>query len=126
MRVQVVDDNEALRTVACLEVELSDDLELAGSAADGAEAIAVARRERPDAILLDLEMPGMGGLAALPALIEIVPDALIVVYTSNTSVEARREAMRSGAGAYAVKGLTSLHDVLELVRGGGAPDAVIA
>ena len=126
MRVQIVDDHDALRAVACLEVELADDLELVGSAADGAEAIAVARRERPDAILLDLEMPGMSGLDALPALIEIVPEALIVVYTSNASPASRQEAMSSGAGAYVVKGLTSLHDVLELVRRRATPDAAPA
>lgn len=126
MRVQVVDDHEALRAIACLEVELADDLELVGSAADGAEAIAVARRERPDAILLDLEMPGMNGLDALPALIEIVPDALIVVYTSNASPASRHEAMRQGATAYVIKGLTSLHEVLQLVRHRGTPDAAPA
>lgn len=119
MRVQVVEDNEALRTVACLEVELADDLELVGTASDGAEAIDVARRERPDAILLDLDMPGMSGFEALPVLVEIVPDAMIVIYTSDASAQTKQEVLRCGAGAYAVKGMTSLRDVLALVRSHG-------
>ena len=115
MRVQVVDDNAVLRAVACLAVELSDDLELVGQAADGAEAIAVAQQQRPDVILLDLEMPVMNGFTALPQLRKIVPDALIVVYTSHDTATARQEASRLGAGAYAVKGTTSVHDVLAAI-----------
>lgn len=121
MRVQVVDDNDTLRAVACLEVELADDLELVGSAADGAEAIDVARRQRPDVILLDLDMPIMGGMQALPQLVQLLPDALIVIYTSNDSQQARSEARRLGARAYLVKHLTPVHDVLRLVRAGAAP-----
>lgn len=112
MRVQVVEDNAALRAVACLAVELADHLELAGEAADGAEAIDVAQTVRPDVILLDLEMPGMNGFAALPRLREVVPHALIVVYTSHDSARARQEATRLGAGAYVVKGSTPVHEVL--------------
>ena len=115
MRVQVVDDNAALRAVACLAVELTDDLELVGQAADGAEAIVVATQARPDVILLDLEMPVMSGFTALPRLREIVPEALIVVYTSTDTVTARREASRLGAGAYAVKGTTPVHEVLAAI-----------
>lgn len=116
MRVQVVEDNAALRAVACLEIELSDDLELAGAAADGAEAISLARVHLPDAIILDLEMPGMSGIEALPSLVEIVPDALIVIYTSNDCDATRRDLLRQGAGAYVVKGSTPVRDVLTLVR----------
>ena len=116
MRVQVVDDNEALRAVACLEVELSDHLELAGTAADGLEAIDVARREQPDAILLDLEMPRMTGVEALPHLLAAAPDAHIVVYTSRSCDRTRQEVLRGGAGAYVIKGETPLRSVLESLQ----------
>jgi DNA-binding NarL/FixJ family response regulator len=112
VRVQVVDDNAALRAVACLEVEMAEDLELAGEAADGAEAIDVARRSRPDAIILDLEMPVMSGLSALPRLLEVVPDAVIVIYTSHDSEATRAEARRLGAHGYVVKGTTPVREVL--------------
>lgn len=118
--MQVVDDNDILRAVACLEVELADGLELVGAAANGAEAIDVARAQRPDAILLDLDMPIMTGLEALPHLVEAVPDAIIVIYTSHDSRHARSEARRLGAGAYVVKSATAIRDVLAVVRGGPA------
>lgn len=116
MRVQIVEDNEALRAVACLEVELADDLELVGWAADGAEAISVAREHRPDAIVLDLEMPVMGGFEALPHLVAALPDAVIVIYTSHDSGHARAEARRLGAGAYLSKQTTPVREVLQLLR----------
>ena len=121
MRVQVVDDNEALRVVACIEVEMAEGLELAGSARDGAEAIDVARAERPDVILLDLDMPVMSGLEALPHLVELLPDAVIVIYTSHDSRQARSDARRLGAGAYVMKQTTPVRDVLALVLAGAAP-----
>lgn len=116
VRVQVVEDNEALRAVACVEVEMAHDMVLVGEAADGAEAIVVAARQRPDVILLDLEMPVMNGFDALPGLLAAVPDVLVVVYTSHDSAYARSEALRLGARAYAVKGQTPVRDVLEAAR----------
>lgn len=116
MRVQVVDDNATLRAVACLEVEMSDDLVLVGSAQDGAQAIDVAREHRPDVILLDLDMPVMSGMDALPHLVELVPDAVIVVYTAHDSAAARAQAQRLGANAYIVKQAMPVRDVLAHVR----------
>ena len=116
MRVQVVDDDAVLRAVACLEVQLADDLQLVAESADGAEAIIAARAHRPDVILLDVDMPVLTGLEALPQLVEIVPDALIVVYTADLSDATRNDAMRLGAGALAWKGITPIAEVLALMR----------
>lgn len=116
VRVQVVDDNATLRAVTCLEIELADDLQLVAEAADGAQAIAAARTHRPDVILLDVDMPVMNGLDALPELLAIVPNALIVVYTSDVSAATQAEAFRRGAGAFARKGNTPIRDLLAIVR----------
>ena len=116
MRVQVVDDNDALRAVACAEVEMSGDLELVAQSADGQQAIEAARVHHPDVILLDIDMPVLNGLDALPELVQIVPDALIVVYTSDTSPATKAEAFRRGAGAFAGKGITPVRDLLAIVR----------
>ena len=114
--MQVVDDNPLLRAVACLEVQMADDLELVAESADGVDAIASARRHRPDVILLDAEMPVMNGLDALPQLLEIVPDALLVVYTSDGRAATRAEALRRGAGAFAAKGATPICELLTIIR----------
>ena len=123
VRVQVVDDNPTLRAVTCLEVEMAEGMELAGEAADGEQALRVAREQHPDAILLDLDMPGMGGLEALPHLRRIVPDATIVVYTSDDSPRSRLEARRRGATGYVVKGSSGVRDVLTYLRSRRQPDA---
>ena len=116
MRVHVVDDNDALRAVACAEVEMSGDLQLVAQSADGQQAIAAARMHHPDVILLDVDMPVLNGLDALPQLLQIVPDALIVVYTSDTSAATQAEAFRRGASAFAAKSTTSVRDLLAIVR----------
>lgn len=116
VRVQVVDDDAVLRAVACLQVQLADDLQLVAESADGAEAIVAARAHRPDVILLDVDMPVLSGLDALPQLVEIVPDALIVVYTADHSDAIRDTAFRLGAGALVRKGITPISDVLAIVR----------
>jgi DNA-binding NarL/FixJ family response regulator len=116
VRVQVVEDNPTLRAVACVEIELARGLELAGEAADGIEALAVARRERPDAILLDIDMPGMNGMEALPHLRRIVPHATIVVYTADDSARSRHEARRHGAAGYVVKSGSPIREVLEVLQ----------
>lgn len=122
VRVQVVEDNAVLRAVACMEIELSHDLELAGQASNGAEAVEVARLQRPDGILLDLDMPIRGGLDALPELLEIVPEATIVVYTSLDSAHARLEAGRRGAIAYVIKSQVPVAEALHIIRShGGGP-----
>ena len=116
VRVQVVDDNATLRAVACLEIDMAEGMEVVGEAADGMSALTVAREQRPDAILLDLDMPGMGGMDALPHLVQIVPDATIVIYTSDDNPRTRLEARRRGASAYMVKGASPMREVLGYLR----------
>ena len=118
-----MEDNATLRAVACLEIELAEDLELAGAAGNGVEAVTVARAERPDAILLDLDMPVRSGMDALPELVQIVPDATIVIYTSLDSAEARLQAGRLGATAYVVKSQVPVAEVLGIIRAHGASTA---
>lgn len=117
-RVQVVDDNAALRAVACAHIDVADHMQLVAEVGDAVQAVTAARLHRPDAILLDLEMPHMDGFEALPLLAQIVPDATIVVYTSLDTPEARMRAEGLGACAYVVKGQTRVVELMEVLRGG--------
>jgi DNA-binding NarL/FixJ family response regulator len=82
---------------------LRDGIEVAGEAADGAEAIEAAERLRPDVVLMDLVMPRLDGLAAMRALRERVPDARVIVLTSFLDDDTLLPALRAGAAGYLLK-----------------------
>ena len=114
-RVLVVDDERAARAALCALLEGDDACEVVGEAADGREAIGLARRLAPDVVLLDLAMPGMGGLEALPRILAVAPSARVVVLTALDEPELAGAALRQGAAAY----LTKAHDpgdILDALR----------
>ncbi|QIN80605.1 response regulator [Rubrobacter marinus] len=107
------------------------DFEVVGEAADGAEAVRLAERLRPDVILLDLEMPGTDGVAALQRLRESGAEARTLVFTAYDTDRRILAAVRAGAKGYLLKG-ASRRDIFEAVRvvhAGGSllgPDATAA
>lgn len=101
-RVLVVDDHPLTRE-ALVALLSSHGFEIAGDAADGAEAIAAARDTQPDLVLLDLSMPGMDGLSALPRLREAAPRCEVVVLTASGTEDNLLGAIRAGAAGYLLK-----------------------
>jgi len=101
-RVLVVDDHPLTRE-ALVALLGAHGFEVAGAAADGAEAIALAREVQPDLVLLDLSMPGMDGLSALPRLREAAPSCEVVVLTASGTEENLLGAIRAGAAGYLLK-----------------------
>src|SRR5690348_4180960 len=101
-RVLVVDDHPLTRE-ALAALLRSHGFELAGLAADGEEAIATAAETQPDVILLDLLMPGLDGLSALPRLREAAPGCEVVVLTASGTEENLLAAIRAGAAGYLLK-----------------------
>ena len=101
-RILVVDDHPLTRE-ALVSLLGSHGFEVAGTAADGAEAIARARETQPDLVLLDLSMPGMDGLSALPRLREAAPRCEVVVLTASGTEENLLAAIRAGAAGYLLK-----------------------
>ncbi|MCB5170073.1 response regulator transcription factor [Streptomyces bambusae] len=115
LRVLIVDDNFVVRAGLSALLGGRADIEVAGEAADGREALALARTRRPDVVLLDVRMPGVDGIAALPHLAAIAP---VVMLTYSREDDVVREALRRGAGGYLVHGeftadglVTAVHDV---------------
>jgi DNA-binding NarL/FixJ family response regulator len=101
-RVLLVDDHPLTRS-ALASLLAQQGFEVAGEAADGDEAIAYAERLQPDLILLDLSMPGLDGLTALPRLREAAPHCEVVVLTASGTEENLLGAIRGGAAGYLLK-----------------------
>ena len=94
LRLLVVDDRDQLRELVAELLAVDDRFgSVVLQASDGAEAIEVARRERPDAVLLDNSVPVLTGLDALPELRRLLPEGCIVLYTADTAVAGRAGAL---------------------------------
>jgi DNA-binding NarL/FixJ family response regulator len=101
-RILIVDDHPLTRE-ALTSLLISHGFEIPGVACDGAEAITEAARLQPDVILLDLSMPGVDGITALPALREAAPDCEVVILTASGTEENLLAAIRAGAAGYLLK-----------------------
>jgi DNA-binding NarL/FixJ family response regulator len=103
VRVLIVDDHRMF--AEALEVILASDgrIEIAGHAGTGEEAIDVARRERPDVVLMDIAMPGMDGLEATRRIADEVPGTAILMLTGSNSRIDVDDARQAGAVGYVTK-----------------------
>jgi len=101
-RVLIVDDHQLTREALSSLLGVHG-FEVCGCASDGEQAIGEAARLRPDLVLLDLSMPGLDGLSALPRLREAAPEAEVVVLTASGTEENLLAAIRAGAAGYLLK-----------------------
>jgi len=103
IRVLIADDHAIVRDGVRALLALSDDIAVVGEAADGREAIEAARRLRPDVVLLDIAMPGLGGLEATVEIRKENPDAKILVLTQYDDREYVRRFLKLGVSGYVLK-----------------------
>lgn len=104
IRILVVDDHTVVRKGLCSLLSAEKyGIEVVGEAADGRDAIDKARLLDPEVILLDLAMPGMGGLEAIPFIRQDNPKARILILTSFAEDEQVRDAIKAGALGYLMK-----------------------
>ena len=108
VRVFVVDDHTVVRRGLRAYLEVVDDMEVVGEAADGQEALdgiaaLVAAGRPPDVALMDLLMPGMDGVAATAAITQRHPEMLVVAMTSFTQADTVHGALQAGAAGYLLK-----------------------
>nr|WTB30270.1 response regulator transcription factor [Streptomyces sp. NBC_00830] len=103
IRVLLVDDHQVVRRGLRTFLEIQDDIEVVGEAADGAEGVARTEELRPDVVLMDVKMPGTDGIEALRKLRELENPAKVLIVTSFTEQRTVVPALRAGASGYVYK-----------------------
>lgn len=106
LRVLLVDDAEEVRFLVGRVLRRDRRFEVVAEAADGRQGIAAAQEHQPDVVLLDLAMPVLDGLAALPLIRQAAPGAQVIVLSGFAEGDMGRAALEGGAIGYAQKGLT--------------------
>jgi DNA-binding NarL/FixJ family response regulator len=124
MRILLVDDHPITRAALSSLLE-GHGFTVVGEAADGEEAIEAARRLQPSLVLLDLSMPGLDGLRALPRIREAAPEAEVVVLTASGTEENLLAAIRAGAAGYLLKS-ESPERIAEFLRGVARGEAALS
>jgi CheY-like chemotaxis protein len=104
-RVLLADDVGELRALVRLTLERSGEFVVVAEAGNGAEAVEAAAHELPDLVLLDVSMPVMDGLEALPLILEAAPDTQVVMLSGFAEERLGAEARKLGALAYLEKGV---------------------
>jgi DNA-binding NarL/FixJ family response regulator len=125
IRLLLCDDAAQLRRLYRMVFEAERDFVVIGEAGDGKEGISAARMLRPDVVLLDIAMPVMDGLEAIPGIRAAAPDAAIVMCTAMIDDRVRRRALELGATEFIEKG----HDprvLVEQVRAAALGSEVVA
>ena len=102
-RVLLADDHAVLRAGLRLLLTSTNEYEVVGEASSGTETLSLAEQLQPDLILLDLSMPALGGLDALPALRKLVPAARVLILTMHDDPQYLRQALKQGASGYVLK-----------------------
>jgi two-component system, NarL family, response regulator LiaR len=114
-RVMIVDDHPVVRVGLRTSLLSFPDFEIVGEASSGEEAVRLFAEVRPDIILMDLVMPGMGGIFAIRAILDIAPDAKIMVVSSFEEGDRVQEAFEAGAIGYQLKGV-EIEDLVTAIR----------
>ncbi|MER5932190.1 response regulator transcription factor [Streptomyces sp. NPDC002054] len=120
IQVLLVDDHQVVRRGLRTFLEIQEDIEVVGEAADGEAGVARAEELRPDVILMDIKMPGLDGIDALKRLRELDNPARVLIVTSFTEQRTVVPALRAGAAGYVYKDIDpdALAAAIRSVRAG--------
>lgn len=103
LRIVLVDDDESLAELLRVNFELDDRFELVAWARNGLEGVERVREAQPDAVLMDLHMPLLGGIAATRRIVEADPQACVIVFTASCDSADHAAAVSAGAVAVLTK-----------------------
>ncbi|MGW3078013.1 MULTISPECIES: response regulator transcription factor [unclassified Kitasatospora] len=127
IRVLLADDQALLRGAFRLLIDAEEDMEVVGEAADGREAVALARATKPDIVLMDIRMPGVDGLGATAEICgdEELSGTRVLILTTFEIDEYVAQALRAGAGGFLGKGADP-KELLAAVRTVAAGEALLS
>ena len=127
IRVVLADDQALIRAGFRLLIDAADDLQVVGEAADGEQAVAAARRERADVVMMDIRMPGVDGLEATRRISadEDLAGVKVVILTTFESDEYVYQALRAGASGFLVKD-TEPAELIQAVRVAARGEALLS
>ncbi len=129
IRVVIADDQELIRQSLSFVLDAQNDINMAGTAANGREALEVVRSERPDVVLLDIRMPEVDGVECTRIIKSAYPQIKVIILTTFDDDEYVFNALRYGASGYLLKGasVTELANaVREVMKGGSIIAPVVA
>jgi DNA-binding NarL/FixJ family response regulator len=116
----IVDDHEVVREGLRLSLSRAPHIRVVGEAADGASAVALAQRRRPNVVIMDVRMPGMDGLQATKEITDSVPESAVLIFTAYSERSLLGRGLESGARGYILKEAPhqTLLRAIEKVAGG--------
>lgn len=124
MKLIIADDDILISDSLKILIEMSDDIEVIGTAKDGEEVIALCEKQLPDVILMDVRMPKMNGVEATKALKKRWPKLHIVMLTTFKEVDLIKEALQAGAEGYLLKS-TPADGIIERIKAIGKGAVVL-
>lgn len=124
-RVLICDDHDLIRQALRTVINSEPDMQVVGEASDGGQAVALARDLRPDAVVMDIEMPELSGIEATRAIKELLPGATILVLTVHNDYEYILSVLEAGASGYLTKGIIS-NEIPSAIRGAMSGESILS
>jgi DNA-binding NarL/FixJ family response regulator len=115
IRLVVIDDHPIVRQGLVSALDDEPDFETVGAAASAEEGLTLIEQHAPDVVLLDLELPGLSGLEAIPQVLAVSPSSSVLIFTAYDTDERVMTAIRTGATGYVLKGAT-LSEIASAIR----------
>jgi DNA-binding NarL/FixJ family response regulator len=126
--VLIVDDHEVVREGLRLSLSRASHIRVIGEASDGAAAVGLVERRKPDVVIMDVRMPGMDGLEATKEILKVEPDAAVLIFTAFSERSLLARGLESGAKGYILKEApheTLLRAVERVAKGEGYIDPAL-